>query len=78
MSVSQNQYDNKHEQNLNSNMARLSQTVGLDFLHDIQVGLEREGLRINQDGSLNQEPHSPLLGSAMMNPSITTDFAENF
>lgn len=77
MSVSPNQYKNKYEQNLRNNMDQLKKTVGLDFLHGIQVGLEREGLRINPDGRLNQEPHSPLLGSAMMNASITTDFAEN-
>lgn len=43
----------------------------------VTMGLEREGLRVNEQGLLSQAPHPRALGSALTNPNITTDFAEN-
>ncbi|MGL9769522.1 MAG: glutamate--cysteine ligase [Sodalis sp. (in: enterobacteria)] len=45
-------------------------------LKNIRRGIEREGLRININGSLAQTPHPEALGSALTHKWITTDFAE--
>ncbi|AHF73412.1 glutamate--cysteine ligase [Candidatus Sodalis pierantonius str. SOPE] len=45
-------------------------------LKGIRRGVEREGLRINANGSLAQTPHPESLGSALTHKWITTDFAE--
>ncbi len=39
-------------------------------------GIEKESLRIKQDGSLSDRPHPRGLGSALTNKYITTDFSE--
>jgi glutamate--cysteine ligase len=39
-------------------------------------GIEKESLRITQDGSLSARPQPPGLGSALTNKFITTDFSE--
>lgn len=39
-------------------------------------GLEREGLRINQDGKLAQTSHPQAFGSRNFHPTIQTDFSE--
>jgi glutamate--cysteine ligase len=46
-------------------------------LKDINHGVEREALKIQNDGNLSLLPHSPLLGSALTHDSITTDFSES-
>lgn len=46
-------------------------------LKGIRRGVEREGLRINTNGSLAQTPHPASLGSALTHKWITTDFAES-
>lgn len=43
----------------------------------IKRGIERETLRINQDGSLALTPHPKTLGAALTHPWITTDFSES-
>jgi len=40
------------------------------------IGIERESLRVGEDGCLSQEPHPKAYGSALTNPRITTDFSE--
>jgi glutamate--cysteine ligase len=40
-------------------------------------GLEKESLRVTGRGTLAQTPHSPLLGSPLTHPEITTDFSES-
>jgi glutamate--cysteine ligase len=40
------------------------------------MGIERESLRVGTDGAISQEPHPKAYGSALTNPSITTDFSE--
>lgn len=47
------------------------------LIRDVSMGLEREGLRVNEQGQLSQTMHPSALGSALTNPNITTDFAEN-
>jgi glutamate--cysteine ligase len=39
-------------------------------------GVEKESLRVLPDGSLARTPHPPLLGSALTNEHITTDYSE--
>jgi glutamate--cysteine ligase len=39
-------------------------------------GVEKESLRVRPDGSLAQTPHPALLGSALTNEHITTDYSE--
>jgi len=39
-------------------------------------GIERETLRVDKTGHLARTPHPVLLGSALTNPHITTDYAE--
>ncbi len=40
------------------------------------MGLEKETLRVSQDGSVADTPHPAALGSALTHPNITTDFSE--
>lgn len=43
----------------------------------IQRGVEREALRIKDNGSLSTHPHYDALGSALTHQSITTDYSES-
>jgi glutamate--cysteine ligase len=47
------------------------------LLRKSKHGLERECLRVNKRSSLSLNPHPKDLGSALMHPSITTDFSES-
>lgn len=38
--------------------------------------MEREALRVNEQGYLSEKPHPAALGSKLTHPSITTDFSE--
>jgi len=40
------------------------------------VGLEKEGLRVDQNGKISQTPHPAAYGSPLTNPYITTDYSE--
>lgn len=40
-------------------------------------GIEREGLRVDNDGRLSEKPHPSIFGEKMCNPYITTDFSES-
>jgi len=42
----------------------------------LRRGIEKESLRVTPSGDLAQTAHPPALGSALMHPSITTDFSE--
>jgi glutamate--cysteine ligase len=45
-------------------------------LRNSQTGLEKESLRVDTKGHIAQTPHPKVLGSALKNPWITTDYAE--
>ncbi len=47
-----------------------------DSLKANLMGIEKEGLRVSEDGSIAQTTHPEGLGSALKNPAITTDFSE--
>ncbi|NNC55752.1 MAG: glutamate--cysteine ligase, partial [Pseudomonadales bacterium] len=42
----------------------------------LQRGIEKEGLRVTEEGLLAQTPHPAGLGSALTNGWVTTDFSE--
>lgn len=46
------------------------------WLRGILRGIEKEGLRVDAEGRLAQTPHPPVLGAALTNPHITTDYSE--
>jgi glutamate--cysteine ligase len=46
-------------------------------LRGIRRGIEKECLRVLEDGSLALTPHPQALGSALTHPHITTDFCES-
>jgi glutamate--cysteine ligase len=54
----------------------LNNRKSLNLLTRIKRGIEKESLRITQDGKLAQTPHPESLGSALAHPSITTDYSE--
>ena len=41
------------------------------------TGLEKESLRVTDDGRISQSPHPQALGSALKNDWITTDYSES-
>jgi len=43
---------------------------------DIQRGIEKESLRINNDGTLSLKPHPRVWGAPLTHPHITTDYSE--
>ena len=47
-----------------------------EVLQQRRVGLEKESLRVANDGGIAQTPHPKALGSALTHPSITTDYSE--
>ena len=57
-------------------LAQLTASRPDGFLHGGLNGLEKESLRVDQDGAIAQSPHPRGLGSALTHPSVTTDFSE--
>jgi glutamate--cysteine ligase len=47
-----------------------------DLFDESLLGLEKECLRVSEDGKIAQTPHPIAFGSALTNPYITTDFSE--
>jgi len=45
-------------------------------LNESLFGLEKESLRVAQDGTISQLSHPQVLGSALTHPYITTDYSE--
>lgn len=67
------------EENLSLSKDRLNLLSEHGFskiLLDITRGIEKESLRVTKSGTLSQNTHSKLLGSALAHPQITTDFSE--
>ncbi len=61
---------------LHNILSAISQDQQLKLLAGGSIGIEKECLRVDKNGSLSQEPHPASLGSALTNPYITTDFSE--
>ena len=47
------------------------------LLKNSQTGLEKESLRVDNEGLISQRPHPKQLGSALKNNWITTDYSES-
>ena len=63
----------------NQLMPRLAQILANDrqsLLCGGLKGIEKESLRIANDGLISQAPHPLALGSALTHPTITTDYSE--
>ncbi len=61
---------------MNGGSQRRSTVASQRLLVGGRRGLERESLRVGEDGSLAQTPHPRALGSALTNTNITTDYSE--
>ena len=61
---------------LQSRLRKLSDTAPRGVLAEALKGLEKESLRVDQDGNIAQTPHPRALGSALTHGSITTDYSE--
>ena len=46
------------------------------IFRDIQIGLEREALRVDAEAGLSHASHPAALGSPLTHPHITTDYSE--
>ncbi len=57
-------------------IARWQQLPTIPIKEIFVCGLEREGIRVNQQATSVQTPHPESLGSSLTNKYITTDFAE--
>ncbi|MCS4295633.1 glutamate--cysteine ligase [Comamonas sp. BIGb0152] len=51
--------------------------IGAQRLLQMGRGIEKEGLRVTDEGALALTPHPAALGSALTHSSITTDFSES-
>lgn len=54
---------------------RLSDEV-IEHLAGVQIGIEKEGLRVTADAEVSQTPHPSKLGSTLTHSFITTDYSE--
>ncbi|GAB3273811.1 glutamate--cysteine ligase [Parahaliea aestuarii] len=61
---------------LQQHLKALSTPDSLALLQRINRGIEKESLRISEEGRIAQSPHPVALGSALTHPSITTDYSE--
>jgi glutamate--cysteine ligase len=57
-------------------LSRLVQSIDSKILNQSRIGLEKETLRVNREGHIADTPHPAVLGSALVNPYITTDYSE--
>lgn len=51
-------------------------TSSPEVLKGLTRGIEKESLRVTEQGALSAQPHPQGLGSALTHPQITTDFSE--
>ena len=61
---------------LERRLARLLQTGDSAYLKGGKKGLEKESLRITDDGAVSSTPHPSSWGSPLTHPYITTDYSE--
>jgi len=62
---------------LSSRLALLASPNYRPFLSKGLRGIERETLRVDNNGQLDTSPHPVTLGSALTHPQITTDYSES-
>lgn len=61
---------------LNERLHNIQAAGAQTLLKNSLTGLEKESLRVNSEGGIADTPHPAVLGSALKNPWITTDYAE--
>ncbi|MES9990367.1 MAG: glutamate--cysteine ligase [Candidatus Thiodiazotropha sp.] len=61
---------------LEQRLEKLQQADQVGLLRGGLIGLEKEGLRVSPAGCISQNPHPEVLGSALTNRYITTDYSE--
>ena len=61
---------------LNERLNKINSKGAQLLLKNSLTGLEKESLRVNTEGGIASTPHPSVLGSALKNPWITTDYAE--
>lgn len=61
---------------LNERLNKIQAVGAQSLLKNSLTGLEKESLRVNTEGSIANTPHPKVLGSALKNPWITTDYGE--
>ena len=59
------------------NIIHLQKTLSNKEILSGNFGLEKEGLRITEEGKLALTPHPKIFGNKLKNPYITTDFSES-
>ena len=57
-------------------LSQLVQSIDSKILNQSRIGLEKETLRVSREGGIATTPHPAVLGSALTNPYITTDYSE--
>ncbi len=57
-------------------LQRLLDSNHFHLIQDGQIGLEKEGLRVDAQGKIAQTPHPESLGAPLVHPYITTDYSE--
>lgn len=64
-------------QNLRKRLAALMALPNGGFFEGNKIGLEKESLRVDHNGSIAQSAHPKALGSSLTHPYITTDYSES-
>jgi glutamate--cysteine ligase len=57
-------------------LSALQAAASADIFQCGGIGLEKESLRVSKEGVLAQTAHPDILGAALTNPYITTDYSE--
>ena len=61
---------------LKDRLSKIQSNGATKLLKNSLTGLEKESLRVTQEGNISPKPHPEVLGSALKNPWITTDYGE--
>ena len=61
---------------LNERLKKIQADGATSLLKKSLTGLEKESLRVTREGNISAKPHPRVLGSALKNPWITTDYGE--
>ncbi len=64
-------------QTLKNRLKQIEEKGFAPLLKNSLTGLEKESLRVDSEGHISQEPHPNVLGSALKNAWVTTDYAES-
>ena len=57
-------------------LKNLSENLCSSFLANSKIGLEKESLRVDKNGSISLKMHPKIFGSSLTNKYITTDYSE--